>query len=353
MDDRGRAARDTDVEDDASAPYVSTGHLPRDERVRDAVAACHRELVGVRDGTVSDVYPALAQADPSWFGIAVLGVDGHEFVAGDVDVPFALMSVAKPFVFALACARLGVDAVVDHIGVDATGRAFNSLAAVESSPDGRTNPMVNPGAIACTGLLLAPGHDDAGGVDDAWDELRAGLSAFAGRDLELDDAVHESARTSNQRNRAIGQLLHSLGRLGDPDGAVDLYTRQSSLAVTARDLAVMGATLADGGINPVTGYAVVSPRVAARTLAVMATAGLYETSGEWLVRVGLPGKSGIGGGIVTAAPGKGGLGTFSPPLDAAGNSVRGVRAAARLSRSLGLDLFGSAAVTPERGDRGR
>jgi glutaminase len=346
MDDRGTAARDIDGEDDVPAPYVSTGHLPRDERVRDEVAACHRELAAVGDGSVSDVYPALAQADPSHFGIAVISVDGDEFVAGDVDVPFALMSVAKPFVFALACARLGVDAVVAQIGVDATGRAFNSLAAVESSRDGRTNPMVNSGAIACAGLLLAPGSDDASRVDDAWDELRAGLSAFAGRDLWLDEEVHDSARTTNQRNRALGQLLHSLGRLSDPDGAVDLYTRQSSLGVTARDLAVMGATLADGGINPVTGYAVVSPQVAARTLAVMTTAGMYETSGEWLVRVGLPGKSGIGGGIVTAAPGKGGLGTFSPPLDAAGNSVRGVLTAARLSRALGLDLFGSAAVTP-------
>lgn len=351
MDDRGTAARDVDGEDESPAPFVSTGHLPRDERVRAAVTTCHRELAVVGHGSVSDVYPALAQANPSLFGIAMIGVDGHEFVAGDVDVPFALMSVAKPFVFALACARLGVDAVVDQIGVDATGRAFNSLAAVEDSGDGRTNPMVNSGAIACTGLLLAPGHSGAGGVDDAWDELRAGLSAFAGRDLELDVPVHESAQTSNQRNRALGQLLFSLGRLTDPEGAVDLYTRQSSLSVTARDLAVMGATLADGGINPVTGYAVVSPQVAARTLAVMTTAGMYETSGEWLVRVGLPGKSGIGGGIVTAAPGKGGLGTFSPPLDAAGNSVRGVLAAARLSRALGLDLFGSVAMAP--GDAGR
>jgi glutaminase len=346
MDDRGTAARDIDDEDASPPPYVSTGHLPRDERVRDAVTACHRELADIGHGSVSDVYPALAQADPSLFGIAMIGVDGHEFVAGDVDVPFALMSVAKPFVFALACARLGVDAVVDEIGVDATGLAFNSLAAVERSLDGRTNPMVNSGAIACTGLLLAPGHDDLSGIDLAWDELRAGLSAFAGRDLELDGEIHESARATNQRNRAIGQLLFSLGRLPHPEGAVDLYTRQSSLAVTARDLAVMGATLADGGINPVTGYAVVSPQVAARTLAVMTTAGMYESSGEWLVRVGLPGKSGIGGGIVTAAPGKGGLGTFSPPLDAAGNSVRGVLAAAHLSRALGLDLFGSAPVAP-------
>lgn len=322
--------------------YVSTGHLPRDERVEAVVARCHHELAAVVEGAVSDVYPVLAEADPALFGIAMIGVDGHEFLAGDVDVPFALMSVAKPFVFALACERHGIDAVVDHVGVDATGRAFNSLAAVEVSADGRTNPMVNPGAIACTGMLGGPGG--VRGVEVAWEELRGGLAAFAGRDLVLDERAHASARTSNQRNRAIAQLLHSLGRLPDPDLALDLYTRQSCLAVTARDLAVMGATLADGGVNPVSGERVVDAEVAARTLAVMTTAGLYETSGQWLVRVGLPGKSGIGGGIVTAAPGKGGLGTFSPPLDSAGNSVRGVLAAARLSRELGLDLFGSAAV---------
>lgn len=322
--------------------YVSTGHLPRDARVDAVVARCHRELVGVVEGAVSDVYPVLAEADPSLFGVAMIAIDGREFLAGDVDVPFALMSVAKPFVFALACERHGIDAVVEHVGVDATGRAFNSLAAVEASADGRTNPMVNPGAIACTGMLAGPAG--VRGVEVAWEALRGGMSAFAGHDLSLDEGALASARTANQRNRAIAQLLHSLGRLPDPDLALDLYTRQSCLAVTARDLAVMGATLADGGVNPVSGERVVDAEVAARTLAVMTTAGLYETSGQWLVRVGLPGKSGIGGGIVTAAPGKGGLGTYSPPLDAAGNSVRGVLAAARLSRELGLDLFGSAAA---------
>ena len=324
--------------------FVSTGHLPADGRVQALVDECHRELATVTEGVASDVYPALAEVDPALFGIAVVGVDGHVFRAGDVDVPFSLMSVAKPFVFALACSRHGVGAVVDRVGVDATGEAFNSLAPVERSRDGRTNPMVNSGAIACTALLAEGG----GSADDAWADLREGLSQFAGRDLALDAEIHASAAATNLRNRAIAQLLHARGNLSDPDLAVDLYTRQSSLAVTALDLAVMGATLADGGVNPVTGIRVVDAEVAARTLAVMTTAGLYETSGQWLVRVGLPGKSGIGGGIVTAAPGKGGLGTYSPPLDAAGNSVRGLRAAERLSRSLGLDLFGSPVVGPDR-----
>ena len=328
--------------EESSGRYVSTGHLPADERVQALVDECHREVAGIADGAVSGVYPALGEADPHLFGIAVVGVDGHVFRAGDVSVPFSVMSVAKPFVFALACARHGVDAVVRRVGVDATGAEFDSVAAVERSRDGRTNPMVNSGAIACTAFLA----DGAGSVEQAWPGLREGLSEFAGRALDLDERVFASATASNLRNRAIAQLLHAGGHLADPALAVDHYTRQSSLSVTALDLAVMGATLADGGVNPVTGRRVVDAEVAARTLAVMTTAGMYETSGEWLVRVGLPGKSGISGGVVTAAPGKGGLGTFSPPLDAAGNSVRGVRTAERLSRSLGLDLFGSPVVGP-------
>ncbi len=314
--------------------FVSTGHLPRDDRVAAVLAACHRELAPVSEGSVSDVYPALAQADPRHFGIAVMGVDGHEAAVGDVDVGFAMMSVAKPFVFALACERHGVDRVVDHLGVNATNRPFDSLAAVEEAPGGRTNPMVNAGAIACTELL--------GAGDGAWAELSGGLSAFAGRDLDLDLDVLASATATNLRNRAIGQLLQATGQVDDPEAAVDLYTRQSCLRVTARDLAVMGATLADAGVNPLTGDRVVSAETASRTLAVMTTAGMYERSGEWLVHVGLPAKSGISGGIVTAAPGKGGLGTYSPPLDRAGNSVRGSLAAASLSGTLGLDLFTAA-----------
>jgi glutaminase len=195
--------------------------------------------------------------------------------------------------------------------------------------------MVNSGAIATTSL--------AGG----WDALRAGLSRFAGRDLGFDDAVYASASATNARNQGIARLLQERGRLYcDPSQAVDLYTRQCSLRVSARDLAVMGATLADGGVNPVTGQRVIDAAVCHYTLAVMLTAGLYETSGDWLYDVGLPAKSGIGGGIVTISPGKGGMGTFAPPLDAAGNSVRGQLVARFLSARLGLDLLISA---PESG----
>jgi glutaminase len=249
-------------------------------------------------------------------------------------VEFTIMSVAKPFVFALICDVLGPGAVRDRIGVNATGLPFNSLSAVEQSTDGRTNPMVNSGAIAATSLV--PG----GRLEERWRFLRDGLSRFAGRDLELDDEVYASASASNHRNRAIARLLQDRARIdGDPLDALDLYTRQSSLRVTATDIAVMGATLADGGVNPVTGARAVSSLSARNALVVMTTSGLYETSGDWLYDVGLPGKSGIGGGIVTISPGKGGLGTFAPPLDAAGNSVKGQLVARDLSRSLGLDLF--------------
>ncbi len=328
---------------EAAGSFVSTGHLPDPARVQGLVEACHRDLSAVADGSLSAVYPALLKADPSCLGIAVVSAGGHQFVAGDVDAPFSVMSVAKPFVFALACERVGIDSVVEHVGVDATGLPFNSAEAVERGPGGRTNPMVNAGAIACAGLLVA--SVDGGGVESAWSLVREVLSAFAGRGLDLDEAIYASAIATNHRNRALANLLHAEGRVANPAGAVDLYTRASCLSVTARDLAVMGSTLADGGVNPMTRVRVVPAEVAARTLAVMTTAGMYERSGDWLVRVGLPGKSGIGGGIVTAAPGKGGLGTWSPLLDAAGNSVRGVLAAQRLSRSLGLDLFASPVVT--------
>ena len=248
------------------------------------------------------------------------------------------MSVAKPFVFALACEALGAEEVRQKIGVNATGLPFDSLAPVERSADGRSNPMVNAGAIAATSLV--PGD----GIEAKWQFIAEGLARFAGQGLPLSDEVYACAAATNHRNRAIVNLLASWGRVYcDPAVALDLYTRQSCLVVTAEDLAVMGATLADGGLNPLTGEQVLTADACRCALAVMATAGLYETSGDWLYEVGVPGKSGIGGGIVTVSPGKGGLGTFAPPLDRAGNSVRGQLAARLLSRTLGLSMFASQA----------
>jgi glutaminase len=316
--------------------FVSSGSLPGRATVQQVLDDVHAHLQSERGGALSQVYPALAGADPDAFGLAVVSVTGEHVVTGDADVPFTIMSVAKPFVFALVSEAVGVDVVRRRVGVNATGMAFNSAYAVERDPGGRTNPMVNAGAIATTALW--PGRD----LEDRWTRLHAGLSRFAGRTLPMDDATLASARATNHRNRGLAHLLTGLGALdGEPTDAVELYTRQSCLAVTAHDLAVMGATLADGGTNPLTGERVIDPETAHATLAVMTIAGLYETSGDWLFDVGMPGKSGIGGGIVTVSPGKGALGTFSPLLDAAGNSVRGELAARQLSRTLGLDLLAS------------
>jgi glutaminase len=318
------------------ARFVSTGLLPQPERVRELVDEAYERLRSNMEGATSEVYPALARVRPDLFGVCVASVNGDVHGAGDAEVEFAIMSVAKPFVFALVCEALGPEEVRAKLGVNATGLAFNSLEAVERAEDGRTNPMVNPGAISATSLV--PGAT----AEERWATVRDGLSSFAGRTLVLDDEVYASASETNHRNRELAAALETRERIYcDPADAVDVYTRQSSLRVTAKDLAVMGATLADGGVNPVTGVRVVDPETCRFTLAVMTTAGLYETSGDWLYDVGLPGKSGIGGGIVTVSPGKGGLGTYAPLLDGTGNSVKGQLAARFISRSLGLDLFSS------------
>ena len=316
------------------APYVSTGRLPSPEQVRRSVDEAYERYRMVAEGERSRVYPALAAVPAGLFGICAVGTSGSVYAAGDAGHGFAIMSVAKPFVFALVCQALGPEEARRRVGVNATGLAFNSLAAVERGQDGRTNPMVNAGAIATTSL--APGA----GAEARWAFLHDGLSRFAGRTLALDEEVFASASATNHRNRGIASLLTDRGRLWcDPAEAVDLYTRQSSLRVSATELAVMGATLADGGVNPLTREQVVDAAVCHFTLAVMTTAGLYETSGDWLYDVGVPGKSGIGGGIVVVAPGKGALATFAPPLDGFGNSVKGQLAARFLSRRLGLSLF--------------
>ncbi|MGY6500381.1 MAG: glutaminase A [Acidimicrobiales bacterium] len=317
-----------------NAPFVSTGALPPRDAVEALVHEAHRRFRSDTDGALSDVYPALERVDPDLFGLTLVDVDGWSVDVGDAAVGFPIMSVMKPFVFAMACEAQGVDTVRDHIGVNATGRPFDSVEAVEADPSGRTNPMVNPGAIAT--IAMASGDT----TDQRWGWLYDGLCRFAGRRLEIDDEVYASSVQSNHHNRELASALAARGRLHlTADEAVGLYTRVCALRVTAHDLAVMAATLGDGGLHPVTGDQVVGPAAARATLAVMATAGLYETSGQWIVDVGLPGKSGIGGGIITVSPGKGGLGCFAPLLDEAGNSVKGALSARFLSRQLGLDLF--------------
>jgi len=320
----------TDV---AAAPYVSTGHLPQQEVVQALVGDAHRRFRANTDGENSQVYPALARVPSDLFGICVVGTSGNVYAAGDVDYEFSIMSVSKPFLFALVCETLGPEETRSKLGANATGLPFNSLTAIENG-SGLTNPMVNAGAIAATSL--APGKT----AEEQWNFIYDGLSRFAGRKLSLNEEVYESASKTNFRNRSIARLLESYDRIYcDTRQATDLYTRQCSLNVNARDLAVMGATLADGGVNPVTKQRVVGASVCHYALVVMATAGLYETSGDWLYDIGVPGKSGIGGGIVAVSPGKGGYGSFAPRLDAAGNSVKGQLAAKFLSQQLGMDLF--------------
>lgn len=323
--------------DEADGPSpVSTGHLPPAKQVRKLVAEAHSQFRSNDQGKNADYIPALAATSRDLFGLCVVSTSGTVYAAGDAEVEFSMQSVSKPFVFALILQVVGEEQARRKLGVNSTGLPFNSVMAIELNQDRTMNPMVNAGAIATTSL--APGAS----AEDKWQFIHQGLSRFAGRKLSLNHEVYRSEAATNQRNQGIARLLESYGRMYfDPLEATDVYTRQCSLNVTVKDLAVMGATLADGGVNPITQERVIDAAHCPRVLAVMATAGLYEFSGDWLYEIGLPGKSGVSGGIVTVSPGKGGLGTFSPPLDAAGNSVRGQLATKYLSQRLGLNLFAS------------
>jgi glutaminase len=318
---------------------VSTGELPTPEVVESLLAEVFERYRSVTDGAVADYIPVLANADPSLFGVSMFSVTGRRASIGDASHLFSLQSISKAFVFALVCQAIGHEEAHRQLGVNATGLAFNSVMAIELNEERTMNPMVNAGAMATTSLV--PGAT----YEDRWEFIRHGLSRFAGRSLELDAEVYASESTTNLRNQGIAHLLQSYGRLyADPDETTDLYTRQCSLLVSATDLSVMGATLAGGGVNPLTGEVVIEAFHCKHVLAAMATAGLYEHSGDWLYEVGLPGKSGVSGGIVTISPGKGSLGTFSPPLDEAGNSVRGQRVTRYVSEKLGLNIFASKPV---------
>jgi len=323
--------------DEAAGPtLVSTGHLPPAEQVRTLVADAYERYKSLDEGKVADYIPALAKVPRNLFGVCLVGVNGAVHSVGDTDYEFSIQSVSKPFVFAMICQAIGEEEARKKLGVNATGLPFNSVIAVELNKDRTMNPMVNAGAIAATSL--APGAS----ADDKWRFIHDGLSRFAGRRLTLNTEVYESEAATNLRNRGIAKLLEGYGRMYfDALEATDVYTKQCSLNVSAKDLAVMGATLADGGVNPLTEERVIEASICKRVLAVLSTAGLYELSGDWLYEIGLPGKSGVSGGIVTVAPGKGGLGTFSPALDEAGNSIKGQRVAKYLSERMGLNLFAS------------
>jgi glutaminase len=293
---------------------------------------CLTTYAGENSGAVANYIPELSKANPAHFGIGLATIDGYVYEAGDSTVEFTIQSISKAFVFALALETVGPVRVEAKIGVEPSGEAFNSIRL---TADNRPfNAMVNAGAIACSGLI----HSVEG--SGAFECVLDALSRFAGRKLAVDEAVYESERSTGDRNRAIGYMLRNYSVVeGNVDEVLDVYFRQCSILVTARDLAVMAATLANRGVNPVTNERVITPYAVARTLSVMTSSGMYDYAGEWIYRVGVPAKSGVGGGIIAALPAQIGLGTFSPPLDSHGNSVRGLKVCEKLSSHFHLHVL--------------
>ncbi|MFI6701260.1 glutaminase [Streptomyces sp. NPDC050509] len=292
-------------------------------------------------GANADYIPELAEADPERFGMALTTTLGRTYAAGDADTEFTIQSISKPFAYAAAIIDRGLDRVLDAVGVEPSGEAFNELS-LEGDTHRPKNPMINAGAITTHALLVGA----EAGQDDRVDRAVTFFSRLAGRDLQVDERVCASELVSAHRNLAIAYMLRTYGILdGDVPSVVEGYTRQCSILVSVRDLSVMAATLATGGIQPVTGERVMDPAIAQHVMAVMATAGMYDAAGDWLTRVGIPAKSGVAGGIVGVLPDRVGIGTFSPRLDSYGNSRRGRLAFERLSQDMGMHLFSS--------DRGR
>jgi len=296
------------------------------------LAACHADFATDHGGEVAHYIPELSKADPDQFGISLATLDGHVYEVGDTRVPFTIQSISKAFVFALALDTLGAEKVESAIGVEPSGDPFNSIRLnAENHP---FNPMVNAGAIACSGLIR-----EAKG-DGAFEYIRQALGRFAGRELDVDEAVFASESATGDRNRAIGYLLRTSGVIKEDVRAVlDVYFKQCSVLVTARDIAIMAATLANRGLNPVTGEQVMTPYAISRTLSVMTSSGMYDFAGEWIYRVGIPAKSGVGGGILAALPARLGLGSYSPRLDGHGNSVRGIKVCEALSSHYDLHML--------------
>lgn len=286
-------------------------------------------------GATADYIPELAAAEPDLFGIAMSTVDGTVYGAGDIDVEFTIQSISKPFIYALAIEDLGLDTVLHKVGVEPSGEAFNELS-LEASSGRPLNPMINAGAITAHTLVGGDGTCEKARLKRIID----GLSAFAGRKLAVDESVFRSEMDTAHRNLAIAHMLRSHKILEqDPMEVVRGYTWQCSVNVTATDIAVMAATLANGGIQPITGERIITPGVVRQVLSVMTTCGMYDAAGDWVTTVGIPAKSGVAGGIIGALPGQVGVAAFSPRLDKHGNSVRGVKACERLSRDMGLHLM--------------
>jgi len=302
--------------------------------IQAALQAAYDKYKDIQEGKNADYIPALAKVDPKIYGIALVTTDGKVYTAGDVKAEVSIQSISKVFTMAKVIEESGAEAIEKRIGVDATGMRFNSIVAVEFAEKAlggpEINPLVNPGAITATSMVKGASRDEV------WKSILGYHSEFAGRPLGVDQEVFKSEAATNQRNQAIGQLMYAYEFIkSDPAQATDVYTEQCAIAVNAKDLATMAGTLANGGKNPVTGKQVLANANVPKVLAVMATAGLYDDSGKWFFRTGLPAKSGVGGGIIAVSPGKFGIAVISPPLDDAGNSVRAQKAIADVSNALG------------------
>jgi glutaminase len=309
---------------------------PTGEALQKLVDDAYSKVKNDDSGKNADYIPYLASVPSKLCAVVVATVDGHIYAAGDLDYGFAIESVSKPFTMSLVMQEEGEQTVVDKIGVEPTGLPFNSVTAIEELKARSVNPLVNAGAIASVSLVKASS------AEERWNKILNYYSRFAGEKLSLNDEVYKSEADSNEHNRGIAELLFSYGRLySDPLEACDVYTKQCSVNVTAKQLAVMGATLANGGVNPVTKERVLDAEYVPKVLAVMLTAGFYDESGRWSWETGLPAKTGVGGGIVAVVPGKMAIVGFAPPLDESGNSVRGAKAIHFIADQLNLDLFGN------------
>jgi glutaminase len=306
--------------------------------IQAALDAAYTKYKGLQEGKNADYIPALAKVDPNIYGIALVTTDGKVYTAGDVKSEVSIQSISKVFTMAKVIEEQGPDAIANTIGVDATGMRFNSIVSIEFSQKAlggpEMNSLVNPGAIATTSMVKGATRDEV------WKSILSYYSDFAGRPLSVNQEVFKSEADTNQRNQAIGYLMYAYGYIkANPMQATDVYTEQCSVSVSAKDLATMAGTLANAGKNPVTGKQVMKSENVPEVLAVMATAGLYDDTGKWLFRTGLPGKSGVGGGLIAVSPGKFGIAVVSPPLDAAGNSVKAQKAIAEVSNTLGGNPF--------------
>ncbi len=298
------------------------------------IKAAYTKYQGVDSGAVADYIPELGKVNPKLFGIAVVTMDGKVHTIGDVDSLFSIQSMSKVVTMAEVMSEVGPDTVREKLGVDATGLRFNSIIALELQKGKEMNPLVNAGAIAAVSMV------EGASAADRWKKILAAHEAFAGRTLAVNDPVYKSEAATNQRNRAMAQLMFAYDRMySNPVEATDVYTRQCAINVSAKDIATIAATLANAGVNPVTKKQVVRADYVPRVLAVMSTAGLYDDSGQWLYNVGLPAKSGVGGGILAVSPGRFGIGVFSPRLDAAGNSVRAKLVIQAVAQALKANVF--------------